>query len=426
MSPEYTRRQFLMTSGGLAGAALLGGGLRPIPKEGVMADTPGKHVEPLGFKEHWVWAGNGKGGFAPKPAEVQLLHSLGADHVMPFGLQCMQNGEVLLLASAEPPGKLIPVTALSADGGATWGEWQPVPDAPNGRPMMLTDLGGGHLTFEIAEGATASTCRFYTADYGRTWGKVAIKWDRPEEAWNVEGNALVDRDAQGHAVRIAAIGYKSYSSAVWPQAFDGYLHWSDDGGRTWVDETKPAAWVVEMEHRGQKVRRGVSEGSLVRARNGDLVAALRVDMPPRYYLDGAQAGTDFDDSLEGLGVSLSSDNGGTWSPINLIYEAGRHHPHLHVLPNGDVLMTYIVRVDVRDGRLASYRRGCEALVSRDHGKTWDPARRYVLDEFEYYDGAKWFSGETGHLASTLLPDGRVLTAYGKYFTRGACLIRWQP
>ena len=181
-----------------------------------------------------------------------------------------------------------------------------------------------------------------------------------------------------------------------------------------------------MEWKGKRYLRGVSEGSLTRAQNGWLVAALRVDMPPSFYADGAKAHVDFDDSLEGLAVSISRDDGKSWSELKMLFEAGRHHPHLMTLPGGDILMTYIVRVDVRDGRLASYRRGCEALVSRGNGGTWNMSGRYILDEFEFFDGKKWFNGETGHLCSTLLSDGRVLTVYGKYIAGGACLIRWRP
>jgi hypothetical protein len=89
-------------------------------------------------------------------------------------------------------------------------------------------------------------------------------------------------------------------------------------------------------------------------------------------------------------------------------------------------MTLIVRDDVRNRELASYRRGCEAILSRDHGRTWDLEHKYVLDDFEFYDGKKWYNGETGHLYSTLLDDGRILTCYGKYLSKGASLIRWQP
>ena len=66
------------------------------------------------------------------------------------------------------------------------------------------------------------------------------------------------------------------------------------------------------------------------------------------------------------------------------------------------------------------------IVQMDNGQTWDIASRYILDEFEFFDGKKWFNGETGHLCSTLLSDGHILTAYGNYITGGADLVRWQP
>jgi hypothetical protein len=388
----------------------------------------GPRANELGFKEHPILVGDGKGGWRSRPGELQFFHQSGASHVMPFGLAAMDNGEVLLLASTETaatattPRTIVPVTALSRDAGATWTALTPVPDCPEGRPMMLTDLGQGEVCFQMGSNPLL---RLYSHDYGRTWPERVSLPAAEGQGWNVEGNGLVDRDATGKAGRLAEIGYKASSLGVWPAAFEGWIRWSSDGGRSWPDESKPPEWYVQMEWQGASYRRGVSEGSLTRAKNGWLVAALRVDMPPRYYV-GGQAAVHFDDSLEGLGISLSKDDGKTWSPVNLIYEAGRHHPHLLTLPNGDIVMTYIVRVDVRDGELASYRRGCEALISRDNGQTWDPQRRYILDEFEYFDGDKTFHGETGHLGSTLLADGRILTVYGNYVAHGSCLIRWRP
>ena len=66
------------------------------------------------------------------------------------------------------------------------------------------------------------------------------------------------------------------------------------------------------------------------------------------------------------------------------------------------------------------------MVSHDNGLTWDTSRKYVLDEYEYYNGVQWFSGECGHLSSTPLDDGTLLTCYGNYLAKGACLIRWRP
>ena len=87
-------------------------------------------------------------------------------------------------------------------------------------------------------------------------------------------------------------------------------------------------------------------------------------------------------------------------------------------------MTYIVRQDIRDGRLASFRRGCEAVVSRDNGLNWDLAHKYVLDSFEFSDGVP-YALACGHLYSVLLDDGYIITAYGNYVCKGACLIKWK-
>lgn len=99
------------------------------------------------------------------------------------------------------------------------------------------------------------------------------------------------------------------------------------------------------------------EGGLVRAANGWIVAALRMDIEPRYF-DHPQC----HDNLMGTAVSVSKDDGKTWSPIQKIFEAGRMHANLLRLPNGDLVMTVIKREDIRGGNLASYRRGCEAVV----------------------------------------------------------------
>jgi hypothetical protein len=238
--------------------------------------------------------------------------------------------------------------------------------------------------------------------------------------FGVEGNALVDRDAQGVATRVAEIGWNYDPGTQWPVVpANGILRWSSDQGHTWTQETIPRAWRFQVEHQGKSYTRGISEGSLVRAANGWLVAALRTDMPPRYF------DVPYDDSLEGTGISISKDNGATWSPIHVLYDAGRHHAHLLKLPNGDIVMIHHVRVDVQSGRLASYRRGLEAVVSHDNGQSWDLSRKYILDEYEFYDGKKWYNGECGHLSATLLNDGSILTCYGKYLSKGVSLIRWK-
>jgi hypothetical protein len=88
-------------------------------------------------------------------------------------------------------------------------------------------------------------------------------------------------------------------------------------------------------------------------------------------------------------------------------------------------MGVIRRIDFRDGKLISYRGGCDAVISRDHGETWDVEHLVVLDDFLHCNGDQWMHGACGHISSTLLPDGSILTGYGRNFAGGA-LIRWRP
>ena len=112
--------------------------------------------------------------------------------------------------------------------------------------------------------------------------------------------------------------------------------------------------------------------------------------------------------------------------MQFLWDAGRHHPYMILMPDGDIIMTLIVRQDIEDGRLASYQCGCEAVVSKDNGQTWDLGRKYILDSFAHLGKENWLDVVSGHLYSTLLDDGRILTCYGTYLTKGATLIRWKP
>jgi hypothetical protein len=190
--------------------------------------------------------------------------------------------------------------------------------------------------------------------------------------------------------------------------------------KAWIDEVAPPQWKFTVEHNGKKWLRGVSEGAIVRAANGDLVAALRTDMPPKYF-DGPH-----DDSLEGTAISISRDDGKTWSDMRFLFDAGRHHANLQRLPNGDLVCTLVVRDDIQGGKLVGHRRGCDALVSKDYGRTWNLDRRFELDRFEFLraDGY-WVDGMCGHVASVVLQDGHVLSAYGQYRLGASVLIKWK-
>ncbi len=379
------------------------------------AAQPESMGEKLGWKEHFIRQGDGNGGWVVKPARYQILHHPQGGWCPPFGLAQMDNGEVVLVGSWEPgEGKQgATYIAFSKDRGDTWTKLANIPGL-RGRPTMLAYLGGGNLTFQLGE-------RWFSHDYGRTWTEhVPVQPAANGLPFWTEGNPWVDRDADGNAIRMCEIGF-NYHKGDWPnKPLRARFRWSTDGGRTWTDEVAPDQWLWEDIFNGKTYIRGGGEGAVVRAKNGWLVATIRTDIPARYLPYTSN------DSLCGTAVTISKDDGRTWSPLKRLFEAGRHHANLLLMPNGDIVMTMTVRVDVRDGKLASYRRGCDALISHDNGLTWDLSRRYVLDEYEFYDGKEWFTGKCGHLYSILLDDGSILTAHSNYLVEGLSLIRWRP
>ena len=361
-----------------------------------------------GFKPHFVRQGDGRGAWTLKPAQCQLLRYHERGWSVGFGLAQMDNGEVVLMGICSPHKSLWygggepekTVISFSKDQGDNWTQFQHIPDV-YGRPLMLAELGGGGLTF-------SSSKRYISNNYGRTWTSVPLQPAANGGPFEKEGNPLVDRDEQGMATRIAEIGFNAVDRPPGAKDFCyglNRIRWSYDAGRTWKDELAPPNWAA-------------SEGSLVRAANGWLIAALRMDTPISYP-------ESFSDEFRSTRVSISKDDGKTWSDPKWLFD-GRMHPHLLRMPNGDIVMVVTVRHDLADGQLASYRKGCEAVISHDNGLTWDLDRRYILDEWEFHDSLVPAEGQAGHLYSTLLDNGSILTVHSNYLTMGMTLICWRP
>ena len=372
--------------------------------------------EQLSWKKHFIKRGDGQGGYTCIAAQQQVMPQHEGRRITLYGLTTMDNGEIICAAAATPHPEQT-LIAISGDGGTTWGEYI-VLHGIYVRPMMLAYLGDGVVTFE--SGDTGERMRMFSHDYGRTWDeRVEVPLAPDGQKMGVEGNPLVDRDEQGNAIRIAQTGYTLEGAApYWKQT--EYIRWSEDGGRTWPRVDCPPTWRSTETYNGKTYELGCGEGSLVRAANGWLVAALRTWVPVQFH-DHPH----FEDGLEGTVVSISKDEGNTWSPLQVISEGGQLHPTLLRMPNDDLVLTMARRVDFRNGELVSCRRGCDAVVSCDHGETWDIEHMVVLDDFLYLDGEHWFHGQCGHATSTLLPDGSILTGYSNVFT-GGVLIRWRP
>ena len=379
--------------------------------------------EPLSWKPHTIRRIERTTGrcVGYGDAQMRFVPSYRGHRVVPFGVAQMDNGEVILVGAAHVglsgSGEQA-VVAISGDAGATWSDYIRVPGCV--RPMMLAHLGQGVVSF-VDDGILSGVPqRLFSHDYGRTWTEKAPVPPAPDGfLWGVEGNALVDRDTDGRAVRIAEIGYTTSEGPIYFNPIIGWIRWSNDGGRTWGDASRPEAWRWQETCKGRIWVRGCCEGAMVRAANGWIVAALRTD-PPARWLEHPTLG----DNLEGTCVSISRDDGRTWSPLNMLFLEGRMHATLLRLPNDALVMTVIRRIDMQDGELLSYRKGCDALISHDHGLTWD--EMVALDDFPYLEDELWTTSlACGHQFSTVLDDGSILTAFGNYLCAGE-LIKWRP
>ena len=304
----------------------------------------------------------------------------------------------------------------SDDLGDTWREAA----IPGG---SLTYLGDGHVLVRGRKEIWRST------DYGITWEPFTALPPVPglKEAYRSLGPLLVDRDSStGRIVRLAESGYGRVAGLddVLPaDGAQGYVRFSTDGGLTWptVVKTKPRT----------------SETVLIRAGNGDIVAAARtsgtVHIPnPEAPYDWRRVGN-YQDFYGGLAVYISKDNGNTWSALKKLFEFGRHHPSIVRMPNSDLVMSYVVRLGYGDPLKGLPQYGIEAVVSRDHGQTWNLDRRYILDKWdgEWLDrpGGKVKLMAPNETYTVLLPDGTLITAYVKHFLgaeRGVQLVRWRP
>jgi len=355
---------------------------------------------------------------AELPAEQQIVtESWNRVVAVPYIVYMPEKDRVLMLVGCDYPHQ--PMTVVSNDRGATWSAPRPLSPDPKvnasaGLGVSLTYLGAGRLVLSAGG-------RWFSGDYGETWeGAVAIAPASNGQGWYQWDPYLIQRDpATGAVVRLTETGYNwEGGGAGSPTGYEqGFIRFSEDGGRTWSADIRVPQW------------HAVSEVALLRAANGDLIGACRTDMARQYF---GQI-----DHYEGLGVCISKDDGKTWSPVNRLYDYGRHHPSLVLMPDNSILMTYVVRLGYPRTPEGLPQFGIEAVISRDNGASWDLAHRLVL--------ARWSGNRTGGnewwpssqaTSTVLLPDGSLLTAFGTGYRsqpnaqgspapRDAGLIHWR-
>jgi hypothetical protein len=346
------------------------------------------------------------------PAQLQIP-TAGWNRVvgMPYLIYMPEKQRLLMLVYLDyRPCK--PAILTSDDFGSTWSAPTLVPTHPAMNPEFGNNYGDTGTSLAYLGRGRVMFCgvekRWISDDFGQTWNGVPLASNdpagKPWAGWTWEP-PLVDLDDAGNATFILESAY-SHEGDAYPAP--GYfsqarIRVSTDAAHTWTDDRIVPQW------------KHVNEVAFCRAANGTLVAACRTDINP-WYRDPSHRpdGLHEPDLYSGFGISLSHDNGQTWSPLTQLFDFGRHFTSMVVLPNHDIVMTYVVRIGYPYNVDGFPQFGIEAVVSRDHGQTWDLEHRLILDE--------WTGLLRGHCAwypspqstsTVLLPDNSLLTVYGR-------------
>ena len=307
------------------------------------------------WKPHEVRQINGTAGDVRLPAQFQIVtESWNRVVAVPYLAYMPEKNRLLMLVSCDYPHHA--EVLFSDDRGASWSSPKPAIVRADGKPVAglgtsLCYLGEGNVLLYAGEGNDGSA-RWFSRDYGQTWKEsVPLGPASDGKPWYIWDPPLVERVAKtGKITRLMETGYTWFKPPEVKTAHQqAYLRFSTDEGKSWSPSTKIPQW------------QAVSEVTLLRAANGHLVAACRTDTPARMQ-------PEIIDHTEGLGVSISTDDGRTWSEVRKLYDWGRHHPSLILLPKGDIVMTYVVRkgyVNTPDGSiLTAFGTGyrCQDIV----------------------------------------------------------------
>lgn len=243
----------------------------------------------------------------------------------------------------------------SSDGGRTWSE-----------PRVLQENVGKNNVMSVTlryldEPARESTPlgMFYlvkngfddldvflriSTDDGRTFGEPVLVTDRP--GYHVMNNDRVTRLSSGRLLAPVA----STPDVEHNGHFVSYCFLSDDAGKTW----RPGSGQVDVP------KRGAMEPEVLELTDGRVLMLIRTQ-------------------LGHIAVSHSSDGGDTWSePASWNVRSPESPATLRRIPaTGDLLLIW-------NDSESNSRTPLTAAISRDEGKTWEPARNIESHQEENY------------------------------------------
>ncbi len=382
------------------------------------SDQQPAYFEP--WKPHDIPVGNERDGFHDTVHARRTATAVDAPGgevaVMPYLIRIPEDNRLILMS-----GRGIPFRCKfmeSTDDGETWG----TPETPGGVDWLANCWGpcyNGHGVFYLDNNA------YRSVDGGKTWkwmgldpdpqfGKVIVGWDPPYIFPDSEGKHILETAYNNRNFNDP----ESKSTPLWRETFNA--------GETWSE------WHAFAEFPG------CTEVHIIDNGRGELVAAMRAStlMAPT------------DDQFDRLEASYSKDGGKTWAPPKVVAGNGRHHPSMALLPDGRIVMSYVVRTGYPDED-GKYAYGIEAVVSTDGGHTWDTAHRYLLDHWTHdcivtdTEGRRVqvqkFYAAPQSTSTVYLPESKtLLTAYGTaekialmkdagyVYPRQVGLVRWMP
>lgn len=277
----------------------------------------------------------------------------------------------------DPYGKV--VGWISEDNGETWGEPFVIADT------VLDDRDAGVVYWNgriIVTWFTAPV-RNYKGQGNAEWDAYCANITAEQEARCLGANMSVSEDGgltwsepelipvfspHGAVVgpdgELVYVGYSHYDQALGAFTKIGVITSTD--GKTWSD-------VKVIADTDEKNGYGFHEPHGIYAADGTLVVQLRTD--------------------RGIFQCESSDNGESFSDFHLICDAKDTPPHLLMLDDGTLVLTYGYRASPF---------GVRVRLSYDNGISW--SGEYIITG----DGTEW---DMGYTDTVQLSDGRMLTVY---------------